>query len=626
MSRLAGRSRRDDTGAYAVLYAVLVTLLCMIVAIVVDLGMLRTDRRSEKSASDNAAVAGAFYINLLDPNSPADACFNAFDYVRANLTDDGNTFVRPNCAVLNGACTPDVAGLAGSPERHATGTAGRYIVAITYPVSDNSVLMHADVAPGTGPQILDLARDGNSCQRIAVEVLGKRSFVFALVNRFKSGTTNVHSVARSEVVGTGSVVAPLVTLDPVSCTTLEVTGQGGVTVLANNDDPLNTYPGGIAVDSNGSAGSGPHDCTGGGGNRYTMDASDGPNGFIHAESTSDGKPPSIYSYALAGSFAGKSYEPSDVTACTSTTSPIPTSVDLCPKPVAIGQRITRSPWDLRYNCTVPNPTCSAPYINNLVANLGGAGAPVANGPWTELPNPAWTTGDKKKFCGETGGQTAQAFPTGNYYITCSTLSMKVNYSFGPGSTLVLAGGLSVESTGGCFALGVSAAQRDPLCAGTLAPTAVPSPADSIIYVRNKADVVRQAQASLFLFHTLVYQTGGAGDAHGIVNINSGNGALYWTAPLGAGVWGDFEDLAYWNEAAATDSNPFFIGGQAGLYLEGTMFMPNAVFEFHGDGGERQISAQFVAWRLLSSGQANLDMKPDKNRQLPVPIVGVHLIR
>ncbi len=63
------RKDRDDTGAIAVIFAILAVTLCMIAGLVVDLGLARDTRRQSQNTADASALAAA---NVLYP--PSDTC------------------------------------------------------------------------------------------------------------------------------------------------------------------------------------------------------------------------------------------------------------------------------------------------------------------------------------------------------------------------------------------------------------------------------------------------------------------------------------------------------------------------------------------------------------------------
>jgi len=86
--------------------------------------------------------------------------------------------------------------------------------------------------------------------------------------------------------------------------------------------------------------------------------------------------------------------------------------------------------------------------------------------------------------------------------------------------------------------------------------------------------------------------------------------------------GNFDKLALWSESSAGHS----IGGQASLSLDGVFFTPNATMTFTGQGSFDQVRAQFIANKLVMSGQGELIMQPDPSRVVLIPIVGARLIR
>ena len=87
---------RDDLGAFAVLYAIVVVAIVMTVAVVVDLSAMREDRRAEKLAADAAATAGAIKLNALAGTAnPNAACQEAWKYLKLNLP--GATSAAADC-------------------------------------------------------------------------------------------------------------------------------------------------------------------------------------------------------------------------------------------------------------------------------------------------------------------------------------------------------------------------------------------------------------------------------------------------------------------------------------------------------------------------------------------------
>lgn len=587
---------RDDAGVFAVLYALLVVMLCVVAALVVDIGGLRMDRRYEREASDAAVTAGAAYLNPGDPASAMDACRNAFEYARQNLNDAGTTFTMPDCAALMGQCT------ASTLEHSVSGTAGRYTITITYPVRDGSSLLHPDVAPGfaTADQPANSSYDGTACQRLSVAVAGRRDFILASVNGFKGTTTSVHSVARTDVVGSRPVLAPLVILDPYHCNTLTTSGQGDLEVLNNVN-----YPGIIAVDSDGTKDGNPLKCDNP--NAWVIDSMGTTNGRILAFPGADGSAAAIYSYALLGSRADRAYDPSQVLGCTPA-APATGTAKVCPKPTALGERITRKPWDDRYGAWIAGQR--ALYASTTLNAASG-----------------WTVVSGNKDCG-TGGQTDQIY-SGKIFLNCSTFTAKANIGFAAGSTVVFAGSVNVT---GCLAFNTTAATPAAACDQTTTPT---STSDMVVYLRagdGHGNLTKTAQGTFVAPRTTIIQTGDDSTTNeGRFDLGAGSGRIYWTPASDAA--SPAHGLSYWSEGRSyphdgdpSNLAPHSLGGQANVTMVGVMFMPNAQVEIGGASGLNQIDAQFVAYRLDYNGQGTLLMKPDPGNMLSIPIVGVHLIR
>ena len=84
MSSFRRALEQRDRGAYAILYATLLTVMVGIAALVLDLANLRLDRRANRAAADSAAIAAAAELGQA-ASSPRDACEKAMHYAEANL-------------------------------------------------------------------------------------------------------------------------------------------------------------------------------------------------------------------------------------------------------------------------------------------------------------------------------------------------------------------------------------------------------------------------------------------------------------------------------------------------------------------------------------------------------------
>ena len=72
MNTLQRALEQKDRGAYAILYAVLLTVMVGMAALVLDLANLRLDRRTNRAAADSAAIAAAAELGQA-ASSPRDA-------------------------------------------------------------------------------------------------------------------------------------------------------------------------------------------------------------------------------------------------------------------------------------------------------------------------------------------------------------------------------------------------------------------------------------------------------------------------------------------------------------------------------------------------------------------------
>jgi hypothetical protein len=379
-----------EAGIYVVFLAIIVVAMLAFAALVIDLGSLRHDRAYNRSAADLAATSAALALSESNLADMAGACQAAWDYMVQNVDDAGGSI---NCGVFAGTCNP------ATPARTATGTAGRYTVSITNPVTDLAPDTVDPVAQSGDPTL-----DGVPCERIAVRVTETRPFAFAKIVGVDSGTTTSRSVGRALASSaTGEAVALLV-LDPTQCNALTASGQGTIRVKGTG-----TSPGIIVVDSNATASGGSNGC---GNNRYAINASGG-NSKIIAEPSASGAPGRIRSYALApGQGNANAYDPGQVPAKVS------------PQPLPIARRVTRAPVDDRYKSAV-----------DALAPIYGSGTPAGFSSYGGTPAQPCTV-------------TANLVLTGNVFVNCPGGFVVKGTAAFTGGNVVFAGGIDVQ--GGIF--------------------------------------------------------------------------------------------------------------------------------------------------------------------------------
>ena len=633
--------RSDDRGAYAVLYAALVVLFIGLTALVIDLGMLRMDRRTNRAAADAAAVAGSAALGR-GGNNPVKACEQAMRYAEASLD---TTAGSDNCAATFGGpvtCTD-----ATTTATAAESVEGRTIE-VSWPIHDGDPLLtdpDRERSPGSLVSQPGSSRDGDPCQRIAVQISQDRQLAFAVIWGWSDVTTNSHSVGLAEEGGRGGSISPLIALDPTACSALRVDNA----TLTVNPAVGDLNPGEISVDSDGTGTL----CTPG----TAVSLANG--GTIDALGTPGGAPGHIFTLEDNPSYPG--------------------CAPLCPTPEHRADPVTEAPWRDRYNCDDAAPAgCANTGVNN--ANLPSPHdyvdrwdgfdptQPTISPP---LPPAACIINDLQVFddtrcnadmdIAATGDVTVNGdlviagnnnllvrgslVVNGRLFVTneiavFSTGSIKV-------SDIVVVGDDSVAltedvrvNTGGQFWVGNALAVDDDLrvegcfivsqrytgCSGW-SPDITPSAANDPMGVEIGGVLVSGTEATVIFDQAFVR-------VDNTLNLDSPSGRIVLVAPYGEqaadcdpsdayGVPSSacFEDLALWADATAATTQ--VLVGNADSYLDGTIYIPHMVLRVSGD--LPQQTAQLVAKRItVLNGELNLI--GDAARSTLVPRSGGSLIR
>lgn len=619
MSKLT-RSR-DDEGAYAILYALLVIVLVGVTALVIDISTLREDRRQNRSAADAAAVAAASSLDTSRGTAnPQKACNDAWSYLVTDL---------PATAPADNKCTRFPTTFTTCPTTPvsypAVSANPNFNIVITWPVPDNSTLLTApDIRPAdatVAQQNVDTSVDGTDpCSRIGVQIsLSRTPFLAGGAFGVGATTTQVTSVARGiSKPGPADVIAALNVLEQNDCQAILTSGQGFVDVKAVGD-----HPGIIAVESAGheSGSSCPNN------HPYVIDEAKVGNSqaSIFADGPLGPGQGQILAYAMNAAPVGnipQAYTPVGPTL-------------LSPTPTVLSDRVQGRPITNIYDCKPSRGCTDSPtqYLTNLQTAFGGSGTPQ---PYAASPVPYGTAAFKTlpgdpavpTFKCKDNPQDRTFVPAGNWYINCTKLTVSGQLVIA-GGNVVTAGGIDLG--GGCFAMNVplSDASSCPTVqdTGTAAATTVPSPqTESILYMRS-GDFTKGAQAALFMPRTFTYL------ANGIIDFGAGSGTLLWTNPIhnasepttcvdAACENSRFGKLALWSESTRTHQ----LGGQTTLGLRGIMFTPKATFSYSGATTQSQTSSQFWALKLNVGGQSGLVMAPDPTDSVPRPLSSALLIR
>jgi hypothetical protein len=221
----------DDRGAVIVVFAVLMSALLVVVAIVVDLGMDRATSRILKSNTDLSAVTGGFFLSGQGTASPVSnpqyACAAVLSSMKSNLKDfpPGAT-MSPGCTnfPFNAAsCVDDVT----AKQTLVSQNSAPYVLKIEYPI------LAADIRDSRLVNGTDLADGTSSCSRMRITLSRTNPSVFGGLLGVRSVTVTQSTTFRSGIDASGVGVPALLLLERQNCATLQASGQGGVRVKAS---------------------------------------------------------------------------------------------------------------------------------------------------------------------------------------------------------------------------------------------------------------------------------------------------------------------------------------------------------------------------------------------------------
>jgi hypothetical protein len=579
------RPRREQRGAALITVALCMVVLMLIIAIVIDLGATRSDRRAGQAAID-AAVASAG--KTFAESSIGPACLAGLGYLQATLDSGPFVFTSGSCSTFTSTMCADA-----SPQS-AVAKIGPYEVTIEHPVIDTSPIMQGASVIGGGAIPL-VANDIGPCDRIGMKLTTTNGAFFGEIGGQSSRKSSVHAVAALN--GEPGELRPinLLVLNRTKCDALTVGGATTKVVIASpKDEP--DEPGVIGLDSDGTASP---SCNGG----KTTVSIDGSGGQILAKgpctssaSTDCGRI-DLYAGFGDGDCMAPNIEADDVPGCNEGQGTI------TPNATASPTRYTRSPVEYQYNCksaygpgpgaeawwgVQPIPGCphasdSQPHVDQLLAFAEGAMTSVPAG-WTVITN-----------C----NPTSIDYPAGNYFVDCGG-----GTGYKVGGTVRFTGGNvifrgKVDVTGGTLAFNSSVFDKNQW-----------SSKAAWVYANNDFGV---GSANLQFNNTSLFL-----GSSGKFTQNSDGASVSWTAPDEGTVddsAGPFDDLALWTEG--TDVHTFRGGGSS--YFEGMFFGGLAPFAFSGGNNLTLDEAQFVADTLSFSGGATFTMSPVGSRTLDFPI-------
>lgn len=659
--KVVGRTRRDERGAFLVLWALLIVAMLVMVGIVIDLGSYREERRDNRRAADSAAAAGTLDLASTAASRQL-ACQKAWDYAWRNLDQ---TPPSPSGCAGSAFTTPCTS---ATPEAFVTATQNGFTVTVTTPVSDTSPLMRAETSGADRTQDV-VAADGGRCERLGVAIVENRETFFGGLIGQGTHSTDVHTVAR-RLSSTITIPASLVVLEPFRCTAF--LQGGGATVLVED----NTVPpdrGGIVVISDGTA-------SGGGGCSPTKPTIDGGgSGSIRVTAPGD-----IYLAALPSSSTsctGNACDPGDVP---SYISPQPAGL---PTTAGIGRELVEYVFNCKENYTTSGadsnyqnvarradgsggtlPACDQAvadvedrdYIDSLVDNATAALA-VGDPSFTGIPLATIQTVPGPGNCvmpivvnPGTQALDVQCRIPANATMALTAPNIRLRNVAGSGTTAdvgnwTLAGNVffdqrldigngDVLTVTGNVVLNegaqMSSGGTATFVAGAGSLNSCGSTADrwlGWVQVSSQLSCLRQhtTNAGWAMTRGPINMNGSGtftsrktawyGSAAGQLNLN---GNLTWTMPTD----GPLDRLALWSDwdDDGSDSHTMTAGGS--MVFEGVFFSPVAEFRIRGSFPATPQSAQFITQTFDIGGSGTFRMAPDP-RLIEIPVLGgVRIIR
>ncbi|MDP9389394.1 MAG: pilus assembly protein TadG-related protein [Actinomycetota bacterium] len=627
--------RRDEEGAFLVVWVLLLLGLLTMVAIVIDLAQLRQDRRQQRLAADAGVTAGGLTLTKTAAGRLG-ACEDAWTYAAENLGFGPTPPPSPCGSAITGDCdntTPAT--------QSAVGSLGSYTVRITTPVINGDALMSADAAGGDVSQPANSSTgvndsDGKPCERIAVRITNVRTSTFGQVVGFDNNTTDVHSVGRS-ATDDGNLYPNLVVLEPHECNAILANGTPAIEVVGTT-----SLRGGIVIVDDGAACSGT--------NNWVLNVGSG-NSKGHVTAAVNGD---IYMKAGNGVCTGTACDPGqlDVSTCWNLDPDLTTCKGYYPEVRPLPVTINRSRIDYLYNCragyttTTGNyrnvtidgttmagcPNTTADYMNKLynqVVNLQGlrptSPTVIGTNPSQACPVLSSPVAGPVEFNCELGNITLVV--NGDAWFrqssALSPVSLTVNgnavfdgpVDLGTNNLLEVAGNSYFASD--LKVTGSTAVVRLHGALGTY-----PSTCQGADFITNIATCVKRSgyvagapstgAAFSFIMGNFV-QNGGTtsfdrvlvyGGPSGRLN-RAGGGNLVWSGPSKTS-GSPFTKLSFWSDTTLTHE----MGGGGDLEVEGVFFAPDAVYELGGNSPTIPLDAQFWAKKLHGAGTSVFRMTPD----------------
>lgn len=638
---------RNEGGAIAIVVAAGMTAILVAVAMVLDFGIVRMDRQTNKAATDAAATAG---MRGMDGGGgdiyTYRAVCQALTYLKLNKPDLAGLTWSPctNATLLDKRCNPADSSTWASFQA----TTGAYEVTIQNP--------YKITASGFPEESLaSLASDNspepamNGCDQIGVTVKQTRSPGLGSLATTSDLVSVIRSVGRVDPDGDDHLPVAMLLLEKTSCKAIDVSGTGTQVYV----DGFESSPGLIQADSLGTT-----NCTGG----TKVINSSSPDGIVAGAATmppfdENGAPTTDPPLAgILGSVAMRDGIAANAASDLTFAYGLPNPPKHGPQP---RRPTTRAIIDKAYRLGVQDAITQA-----TTAWAQGSGYSLPAGQTMTVIGPQGQ-GCQSPTASELANATA-------LYINCSP-NWNSATEFKKAKTVIIAGAvsknLSLPAADRVFILGgsgdaIKLTNGDEFRMHHGVPASGPTPrtcADTTEYERARLVIrggaITQSGGLLQMCHTSVIMmgsnTGGCvPPADGAppydspcpgngVFTSTGNGYLVaqggdqeWTAPNRMNTAApqasdadrrDLEDLALWTETAGASHK---LTGGGVMHLSGVFSLPNAhPFSLHGGSNQSAPNAQYIVRSLNATGGGRIYMRPNPYDSPRLPALqGFDLVR
>ena len=664
MKRWPARVRRDEGGLVVVLVALLMVVLSMIAALVIDIGQLQTDERTNKGVSDVAARAGVSRLafgpwagvcrarSFLLTNAKGFSAFDAGSEQWSNAATPPTIYPSSRCP--SNPLTPDATPCApNTPSTWAKFTATARNGTFTIEIQSGYALPDPRFASDTAAGDVGDPVAG-SCDNLVVIVTQARPPFFAQVGDFSSTTTRARSVGRLNAIQTVDFVAALQLLEQHKCDVLQ-TGGNNTRVIAQ---PYGTYPGTIQIDSADDAGS----C---------------PQPIINAQATSGG--PSVLACSVNSTnpdcLPGTGTRPSRIGLYALNFSR-PAGEMTTPSGSTYGDTLavaspqtTRKPADRRFRGNVTNldaevqtiitgnsgrpPGCTSVTGNTCTAN-GRTWLVLQPSDCNDLAvfflDPARTAAQNIWFNCDLNVTLPLTLSAANSYIVVTgQLAVNGPFTITDPRKLYIGGQATGSKIGVNVGGGTSIFNVNLGSNLTCSTRTGPGHANQMVVGNGSFKV--SSGATIHMCQTFVElasgfgkvpatdgtppcQTAACGSYSGTISISSGS-FVDWSGPNGVTgrpptveeltTTNQFEDLALWTESGGNTNG---MSGSASTSMAGAFFMPNAdAFNLAGGGAlPVHLSAQFFATSMKVTGGATVNLVPNPLDSIPTTVYNILLVR